>query len=597
MPQVPVYDTPRALPQEIPVVRQQTPPRLMQAADIAPRQMQGLGNAITDTGVEGMRAATLTQIQHNEAAAKDYDARLMGSIQGILYGTPETPDSGFMNQKGKNAVDTYDATVQKLSQLATDQAQTLGNNAQQQMVKTPTQLRIQAAIAQASQHRAQQSDVYQTAAGQTRIKVAQDGAALSFNPVSDTPTPSFNQDDPGANSPYQQYLQTIRSEATDLANRKGLTDPDVRDAFIKDQMGKAYVGVLAQMLSGKSSTPANAVLARKYFDAVKDNLSAEQQDKIRDVLDAGDNKNTALTTALTARTQARDVGGQEKWLDQQFQDGKINAEVHGMALQQVRAHEVQRRQEQTETDKSIIGTAWDMMHQGKTLADMSPGQIAYIKQRGLGPSVDAIFHNRGQTMDDAALYNDLMRMSAEDPTKFIGTDLATLSGQLSRSHLDHLIGVQTSINRQDAKGMEQNKIVHQAIQDVKSSLLSSGIDLSPKPNTDQAKKLADFESSLRDSLRAAQESKPDGKPLTREEARQVAMGVLKDQALAGTGYFGTSFLQTHKPVWQMTSQERAANWTIPDTDRLAIKASLARQGLPPSEENIQRVYKRAQGVR
>jgi ABC-type transport system substrate-binding protein len=82
----------------------------------------------------------------------------------------------------------------------------------------------------------------------------------------------------------------------------------------------------------------------------------------------------------------------------------------------------------------------------------------------------------------------------------------------------------------------------------------------------------------------------------RDEARKVTLGMLKDQALSGSGYFGTSIGQTHMPVWKMTAAQRTAPWDIPPADRQQISEALQRAGKPVDENTIQAVYKNAQGV-
>ena len=77
--------------------------------------------------------------------------------------------------------------------------------------------------------------------------------------------------------------------------------------------------------------------------------------------------------------------------------------------------------------------------------------------------------------------------------------------------------------------------------------------------TTAAKNLAAFESTLRDSLVAAQTGW-DEKKLTpqqqREEARKITFGLLKDQALAGTQTIPIIGSNTHKRVLNMTPEER-----------------------------------------
>lgn len=595
MPQVPVYSSPTIAPNELPGVRQQTPYRMMQAAMAGPEEIAKAGQAITSLGAEQMRQITAEQITTNEARVKQHDADVMGDVQAVLY----DPNSGYMSQKGKNAVDGYQSTVERLQKIATERSDQLDNPAQQQLAASTTQMRIQAAIAQAGQHNAQQINVYEKAAGDTRIKVAQDGAAQAFNPIADNGAANFDHDKPEANTAYQQYLQTIRSEANDQADRAGLTDPDLRKALVKDALGKAYMGTLAHLIDAKGATPSDMKVAQTYFDSVKGELSAEQQDKVRGVLEAGTIKNTALSLAIELKRSlpaGNNIANQEEQLDDMFKAGKINADVHAMALQHLRADNAQRRSEQVESDKSLIGTVWDLANKGGKMTDLSPSQLNYIKQRGLGSQIDNIFNRESAAQDDSKMYSDLARMSAEDPVGFTKMDLSTVSGSLSKAHWNHLVGIQTAISRQDVKAMEGNKLVHTTLMDAKANLVAAGFNMNPKPNTSEAKRLEAFETDLRDALTAAQEAN-DGKPLTREQARGIALGHLKDQALANTGYFGTSVGQTHKPVYQMTPEERAKPWVIPEGDRAQIKASLQRQGLPASEDNIQRAYKLNQGVR
>lgn len=640
MPNVPVYSNPSVAPNELPGVRQQTPYRLMQAAEIGPGQTMKTGQAMISGGAEVMRFVTQDQIQQNEAKAKEYDANLMGGIQAVLYGSPDDPDSGFMNQKGKNAVDAHEDTVKKLQQLPIDQGQSLDNEAQQKLVKTSAQLRIQSAIAEANRHMSQQSTIYQNSAGDVRLKVAQDSAASAYNPITDSPKLTRDTDKPPAppsgttvdnigpntiglkpgeagyvanvtpgaaekppQSTYQLSLQTIRSEALDKADRMGMTDPDLRDAFVKEAMQKAYIGTLAHMLDGKNSNPAQIKVAQKYFDSVKDELTTEQQDRIRPVLEAGANKDQALSLALDIKTKAPTIGAQEDILNDKFKNGEINAEIHGLALSHLRQDNAQLRSEQVEKDKSVIGTVWETAHKGGSLASLSAPMLAYIKTRGLGPQVDAIFKRNkpgSEALDDSKMYSDLARMSSEDPVAFTKMDLSTVSGQLSQSHWNHLVGIQTAINRQDVKAMEINKVTHNTITAAKASLVASGFNMNPKPGTSEAKKLEAFETDLRDALTAAQPTWAEKKytpAQIAEESRTIMLGHLKDQALANTGYFGTTWGQVHKRVYEMPPDERAKPWVIPDTDRNQIKASLQRQGLPVDEATIQRVYKASQGVR
>jgi hypothetical protein len=159
------------------------------------------------------------------------------------------------------------------------------------------------------------------------------------------------------------------------------------------------------------------------------------------------------------------------------------------------------------------------------------------------------------------------------------------------------VGLQSSVNRQDIKAMDQTRLLHNAIVDTKTGLVAAGLNLNAKPGSPDAVVLDKFEADLRDTLNTASQGWSDSKltpPQMREEARKITAGAVKDQALANTGIFG--MMQTHMPVYKMTPEQRAAPWTIPATDRAQIQSSLQKSGMPVTEDNIQRAYKRNQGV-
>lgn len=574
MPRVPTYDTPTVAPQPLPGAQMTDSSHLMQWATLGSQEQRQFGNAVQGVGKELAQIAADQQATINEAAVKDQHAQLVSTVSDVLHGSQDDPASGFMTQAGKNAIDGYSGVRDALTQLPDKMAENLQNPRQQQMFKQAAQQTVQAAITQASAHAAQQTQKYEIEASAARAQAAGDAAVKSFNPM------------PGAdNTLYAQGVATQRAELENQADKFGLVDKE-RDEFIRQGLSATYVGVINHLAANDQIKAAKA-----YMATVQDDIDAKTQDKIRAVLEAGDTKNDSLALAIDIKGRIGGIAAQEKELDQQFKAGTINADVHDMALQKLRADNAQRRSEQSEADKAVIGQVWDLKNKqpGATLADLSPQTIAYVKQRGLGSHIDSILAG-SPALDDAKLYNDMMRMSADDPVGFTKMDLSTVSGQLSQSHWNHLVGVQTSISRQDTKAMEANKLQHDTIAGVKANLLAAGFNLSPKPGTSQSKDLEQFETNLRDRLVQSMQDKNG--PLSQDEARGIALGMLKDQALAGTGIGG--FFQTHAPVWKMTPEQINAPWVVPDTDKQQIAQALKAKGRPVTDDAIQAIYKAKQ---
>ena len=595
MPNVPVYSSPSVEPTALPGVRQQTPYRLMQAATIGPAEVANAGKMMQQAGKEIAQEVTYEQIQENEAAAKEFDGKQIGATQGVV--------DKFLSLKGSDATGpAFDEAVDTIKKIPQDMADNLANPAQAEIVKPGAKLRAYAAIGQLQAHKRQQVDVYETAASQTRIKAASDAAAGSYNPMTDTPSLKFDHDAPETNSSYQLNLQTVASEARDRAAKvygSGDQAADLRDQYVKDALANTYISTLGHLTDGKNATTADMKVARTYFDSIKGELSTEQRDKVKAVLEAGDLKNKALTLALEVGEKFGGIGAQEKELNRRFKAGEITEPEHTYALSHLRSDDTQRREQQTEGDRKFMGDLWDFARQGGKITDLKPSQIAYIKSRNLGPHVDSVFNGAERNIDDSQLYSDLSKQSAEDPSGFVRQDLAKLRGQLTEAHWNHLIGMQTTINRNDVKAMDMNKTIHVAVSDTRDALKAAGFDIHAKPNTSGAKTMAEFETQMRDALTAAQ-STWEEKKLTptqqREEARKITLGMLKDQALAGTQTIPIFGSNTHKRVYSMTPEERRANWVVPDSDRKLISDSLTRQGLAPTEDNIQRAYKLSQGV-
>lgn len=586
MPKVPEYSSLQVTPQELPGVEQRTPQRLIQISDLGPGEMVRVGNQMQQAGSDFANIAIQQQATQNEAAVKDAHAAFLTTVNSVM----NDPENGYMNQQGSTAVDNAPQVRDSLVQMQKSMMDNLPNEAQRRMFKQASDQTVLAAGAQVEQHASKQLEVYSQAASQARAGAGQNQAVQNYNP-----TVSI---DDAANSMYRQGLTAQRIELEDQANKKGLADPDLRDQYIKfGPDGKSgivstYAGVVTNLLAQNNTQGAQA-----YFDQVKGDMPVEMQDKLGGYLKTASDADQGLKLALDVKGQAPDIGKQEDILDQMFKDGKIDAKVHGIALQQLRADTAQQRSEQAENDKAVLGRVWDLKNKNPNagIADLSRSDYAYIESRGLGQHVDSILNSDPAT-DNPRLFLDLMQQAHDDPVAFLQQDITKFYGQLSGAHQRQLETAYNSIDKQDAKGIAAGKLVQGTLKTVKADMLAAGMNLNPKPGTKDADALATFEAQLHDTIAASVDpTKPAAQQA--EDARRAALGLLKDQSLSGTGWFGTSVGLTHKPVYQMTPEEKAKDWEVPDTDRLQIQQSLRRKGVPVTEANIQRTYKLGKGVK
>ena len=535
---------------------------------------ESLGQAIDHSAEALQQHQQKVQLDADRTRVTDAKATLESGIVDLTH----NPQTGALTKQGSDAISLgpqylpqYDAQVSKIREGLTGKRQL-------QAFDQIAAERRSALTQTLDTHEYQQTQVYQNEVDKRGIASAQTLA-------------SSNYTSPDA-------LQQARSDIVDIAHNSA----ERTGVHYSDPEGKKFIDqTVAQNLAGMHEQVLHSMLADgrieqadQYWNANRGELG-NQALPIRNMIDSQMHQKTAtgdaLKLALDVKGQTTDIGQQERILDQRFKAGDINADVHDMALQKLRADNAQRRSEQTESDRYFMGQIFDLKQKNPnvSITDLSPSQQSYMKARGLGPHVTALL-KEGPVVDDSKLFNDQMRMSAEDPSGFAKQDMSIYRGQLTQPHWDHLVGLQTSVNRQDIAAMDQAKVLHNTVTDIKSGMAAAGLDLNPKPGA-KADALNQFEASLRDSLIAAQNTKKA--PLSRDEARQIGLGLLKDQTLSGTGFL----FDTHKPVWQMTPEERAKSWTIPDDDRKQITEALTKRNQPVTEDAIQRLYKYAQGVR
>jgi hypothetical protein len=591
MPTVPMQDAPGVAPQEAPQVQQRAPFRMMQMAEIGPGEQMRLGQGLEQAGNSIGNIAIDQQQQVNEAAVKTADAALQSHITDVLY----NPDSGYTNQRGQSAVTGAPTAIQSLQDGAQGIVNGIDNPAQRQMFQATADARIAAATRQVQEHAGQQAGVYAMESSKLRQQAASDQAIQSYNPM------------PGANNDlFTQAVATQHLELEHQAAQLGINDPDARADYVRNGMVPTYTALVNHLLENNQTKAAQTA-----FASIRDQLPAAVQDKLQGFLDSAGTKDDALSTAIDVKAKyPGNIDAQEKYLDDQFKSGALQSDVHDLALQKLRADSAQQRSEQSENDKSVLGRIWAAKQQNPNLAitDLSSSDYAYITQRGLGPHVDSILSS-GPVIDDAQLYNDLAHQAVDPDSreKFAQTNLMLYRGQLTSAHFDQIQRMQLGIDKGDAKQMQADKLVHDTVGGIKANMAAAGFTMTPKAGSPEAADLAHFETSLRDSLVAAQQEKQG--PLTQQEARDIALGQMKDQALENSyfwifpkgGFLGDMIddltPNTTLPAYKMTPEQRAADWVIPEKDEADITSALQKAGMPATKAAIQAVYKRAQGVR
>ena len=169
-----------------------------------------------------------------------------------------------------------------------------------------------------------------------------------------------------------------------------------------------------------------------------------------------------------------------------------------MALQHLRADNAQRRGEEAETDKSVLGQIWAMHNKnpGLTTSQLPVGLLSYVQTRGLGQHVDSILRPEaagGEKVDDTRAFVQLMHMAADDPVGFANTDLFKLG--LTNAHIMHFAAMQGSVDKKDATSQSVNKLMSNTVRMAVGELKAAGINPGAKAGTTGAEDYAEFQNA------------------------------------------------------------------------------------------------------
>ncbi len=285
-----------------------------------------------------------------------------------------------------------------------------------------------------------------------------------------------------------------------------------------------------------------------------------------------------------------DLAAQQHKLDTLRDDGTISEQAHAIATHKIQADQAAHLATQQQNDAQTLQKVWALKNANPNaaLTDLGSADYAYLKSRGLDTNALAILQSHPAT-DDPGLFNQLHRLSTQDPVTFGKENLLAHSGQLSRAHMEYLTGLQDAINKQDPQAMQAGKQVEDAVGALTGALRDVGVNLNPAPGSEDARTLSTLESTLRDRLIAAQQSNK-GLPLASDDADRIARRYLTDQVTSGAVRFAPP------QVMQARAGEDAAH-EIPEQDRRQIMDALVRAGVHPGAYNIRQAYQHLKGGR
>jgi murein DD-endopeptidase MepM/ murein hydrolase activator NlpD len=242
MPTVPVIDQ-TAMPAE-----QYNAGGVTPMHNYAPQQLAASGAALTNAGDTalsiGRTIGDKIQAQVDDARVKTAEAAALSQAQQINY----DPQTGFLNQRGQNAMDQYKPATAAVAKAFSDQAENLDNPIQQFMFKQVQNHHLLTIGQTMSNHAFQQTSQYSGEAAVSR--------ANSFALAASNSSSSYGQVDADGNATgeFSKNLATAEQETLKAAEIFKGAPPNsavANEALLKlhTQVGTAAV---QQMMDGRA---------------------------------------------------------------------------------------------------------------------------------------------------------------------------------------------------------------------------------------------------------------------------------------------------------------------------------------------------------
>ena len=582
MPRVPTVDAFQAASTPQPQARFDAPAM----PDVAGRQAQQLGGATLQLGGEAARIA-------NDMAAQANQERIDGAMVQFMGQDTQLRVEALQLQ-GRNALDRPDGKSldeefgQRLDTAARDIADKLGNDAQRRaFMSQAAQARIKFRASIAS-HMVSQSAVVQKEDFRAGVSVAQNRGALLW----------------GDAEALQQSNDAIVSLVDQQAAKEGWS-PAQRDAALVEAQSPLHLGALKGMLQG-----GQPQLAQQYLSEHSASMSLQARAMAQDMVKG----QAALDKA---QTFADDVIGRGLTMADALTEArtKLQGDDEAHAVAEIKTRFAEQEVARAQSGREVARTAWSALMERGSMSAIPPDTMAALRknapeeERQMRDWLEAKWRRakadaEGKAKTDMDVYYGLRRMAMDEPAAFSGLDLRKSQPYLTDGDLKHLIELQGSISRGDAKAMESQRVLKQTLGAIRADIAAVGIDLTPKEGTPQAKETALFMGALTQALDQATQAKQA--PLTTDEARRIGLGLVQEGIQQGSGMFGV--FQTRKRGYQIATDPDIAPGTsfvlkrfgdIPEATRNALvgeyrtRSGLGTRPLTAAQEaEIEREYTR-----
>lgn len=399
----------------------------------------------------------------------------------------------------------------------------------------------------------------------------------------------------------QQAVNSVTVAYQDYGNRYGIPQ-DQTEAATVQAVSRIHEGVIRRMLDN-----GNDIQAKVYYEHAQDQVLPSQRGNVERALlkgtDLGDSQRIADTIKQQMPTAPLTQMMDEisKYTDK--------PEVRKLAEEQLRSYSVAKREETRQAQEDASKQAKVQMDalelQIKNTMDRAPRAMTY--EQVVPQSVRDVLPEpvekaqreywkqiteKGKVETDLGLYYNLLSLSSSETTKddFARTNLMQYVNRLDQADFKTLANVQAAIRKGDDKTADQLLGGYRTVDEtIRDRMLELGLDPTPKPGTDEAKRLGLLRRTVDQQM--AEQGVTRDKPDYRQRVQSIIDGLtIKGTTQVPGWIWGTN------PSEQMNIDVPADKpfaldiKQVPADERRKITDALTRAQVPVTDTAIINMY-------
>lgn len=497
---------------------------------IGAQQTADLGQGLSRLGAQGMQLVQ-EEMQRQNA---DMVAAAMNDV--VLARTRRTvdPEAGYANVRGAAALEQVDG--RDFAQVWTERlqgdidgiGQRLTNPEQQRAFKRASAQMVAEFRGKVLEHAGAEALRFRASTEAGAIGVAQKVMALQ----------------PGDIGAVVQAQDRIKSATAALGRLNGWS-PEETLAKSVDNLSPGHESVIGWALREQK-----ADYARAYMERVNAELTPAARDRLAQAVQIG--ARAEQSQAFGDEIMARGLSLADA-LEQAR--SRFSGADEDEAVKEVKIRFAEADAARAKAAREITNTAWaEAIDRGR----MSPTTVSALREQKAADQEKEILNwldakwrrakadaEGREPPDSFSKFYGYVRMAQDEPAKFGDLDLVRVQPYVTKAQRDHLLTLQSAVNRADAKAARLDNMLKMALDTIKQDMRSVGINLAAKPGSEEAQEAADFMGALTNALMDAAK----GEALDPAQARQIGLNMLREGIEQGSGIFGV--FQTKRRGYQI----------------------------------------------